>query len=71
MPHLKECLASMNEQNARYLELVSTVLYFDNLPKTEVVEKINKVKAKRRYTEEEIDQAYEYIEELKKIAKPN
>ncbi|KQL51149.1 hypothetical protein AN964_19280 [Heyndrickxia shackletonii] len=71
MPHLKECLASMNEQNARYLELVSTVLYFDNLPKTEVVEKINKVKAKQRYTEEEIDQAYEYIEELKKIAKPN
>jgi len=71
MPFLKECLTSMNEQNARYLELVSTVLYFDNLPKAEVIEKINKVKAKQRYTEEEINQAYEYIEELKKIAKPN
>lgn len=71
MPYLKECISSMNEQNSRYLELVSTVLYFDNLPKAEVIEKINKVKAKQRYTEEEIDQAYEYIEELKKIAKPN
>lgn len=71
MPYLKECLTSMNDQNARYLELVSTVLYFDNLPKEEVVEKINKVKAKQRYTEEEIDQAYQYIDELKKIAKPN
>ena len=71
MPYLQECLTSMNEQNSRYLELVSTVLYFDNLPKAEVIEKINKVKAKQRYTEEEIDQAYEYIVELKKIAKPN
>ncbi|MBS4175376.1 YwgA family protein [Bacillus sp. FJAT-49736] len=71
MPCLKECLTSMNEQNSRYLELVSTVLYFDNLSKEEVVEKINKVKAKQRYTEEEINQAFDYIEELKKIANPS
>jgi uncharacterized protein len=71
IPYLDECLTNMNEQNSRYLELVSTVLYFDNLPKKEVVEKINMLKAKQRYTEEEIDQAYEYIETLKKMAKPN
>lgn len=71
MPHLDECLVDMNEQNARFLELVSTVLYFDHLPRNEVIEKINKVKAKQKYSEEEIDQAYQYIDSLKKIAKPH
>ncbi|MGE8204959.1 YwgA family protein [Heyndrickxia sp. NPDC080065] len=70
MPHLDEILTNMNEQNARFLELVSTVLYFDNLPREEVIEKINTVKAKQKYSEEEIDQAYQYIDSLKKIAKP-
>ncbi|GIN86460.1 hypothetical protein J6TS2_28460 [Heyndrickxia sporothermodurans] len=71
MPHLDECLVNMNEQNSRFLELVSTVLYFDNLPRQEVIEKINKVKAKQKYTEEEIDQAYQYIASLEKTAKPH
>lgn len=71
MPHLDECLVNMNEQNSRFLELVSTVLYFDNLPRQEVIEKINKVKAKQKYTEEEIDQAYQYITSLEKTAKPH
>lgn len=71
MPHLDECLVDMNEQNARFLELVSTVLYFDHLPRNEVIEKINKVKAKQKYSEEEIDQAYQYIDSLKKIVKPH
>lgn len=65
MPFLEDCLEDMNEQNARFLELVSTVLYFDNLPKEEVTEKVFTLKSSQRYTEEEIDQAYAYIEALK------
>ncbi|WP_080843796.1 YwgA family protein [Cytobacillus gottheilii] len=68
MPYLQECLQDMNEQNARFLELVSTVLYFDNLPKEEVKEKVFTLKSKQRYTDEEIEEAYAYIESLKNKA---
>ncbi|MEY2196701.1 YwgA family protein [Neobacillus sp. BF23-41] len=65
MPFLQDCLVDMNEQNARFLELVSTVLYFDNLPKEEVMNKVFSLKASQRYTEAEVDEAYQYIESLK------
>ncbi|MEH7303620.1 YwgA family protein [Neobacillus drentensis] len=65
MPFLQDCLVDMNEQNARFLELVSTVLYFDNLSKEEVTNKVFTLKASQRYTESEIDEAYQYIESLK------
>ncbi|AOH57240.1 YwgA family protein [Peribacillus muralis] len=71
MPALEACLLDMNERNARFLELVSTVLYFDTLEKEEVTEKIFTLKSKQKYTPEEIDEAYEYIEQLKTKAKPN
>ncbi|MFJ7994336.1 YwgA family protein [Peribacillus frigoritolerans] len=71
MPALEACLQDMNGQNARFLELVSTVLYFDTLEKEEVTEKIFTLKSKQKYTLEEIDEAYEYIEQLKTKAKPN
>ncbi|MDQ0974410.1 uncharacterized protein YwgA [Neobacillus niacini] len=69
MPFLQDCLEDMNEQNARFLELVSTVLYFDNLSKEEVTDKVFTLKSSQRYTEEEIDQAYGFIEALKGKAK--
>lgn len=65
MPYLEDCLTDMNEQSARFLELVSTVLYFDNLPKDEVANKVFTLKSSQRYTESEIDEAYQYIEALK------
>ncbi|NRD77229.1 YwgA family protein [Bacillus sp. BRMEA1] len=65
MPFLQELFVDMNVQNARFLELVSTVLYFDNLPKEEVINKVFTLKSTQRYTEEEIDEAYQYIEALK------
>jgi uncharacterized protein YwgA len=68
MPHLEECMQDMNEKNSRFLELVSTILYFENLSK-EVKEKIVSLKSKQRYTEEEIEQAYAYIEQLRSKAK--
>ncbi|MED4202829.1 YwgA family protein [Neobacillus mesonae] len=65
MPCLGDCLLDMNEQNARFLELVSTVLFFDDLPKEEVMNKVFTLKKGQRYTEAEIDEAYQYIESLK------
>ncbi|WP_043930116.1 YwgA family protein [Bacillus sp. EB01] len=69
MPNLEDCFMDMNGQNARFLELVSTVLYFDNLERPEVAEKVFTLKSKQRYTEEEIEQAYSYISGLKEKAK--
>lgn len=69
MPFLQDCLEDMNSQNARFLELVSTVLYFDNLPKAEVANKVFTLKSSQRYTEAEIEEAYNYIESLKGKAK--
>lgn len=69
MPYLTDCLLDMNEQNARFLELVSTVLYFGNLTHEEVAEKIFTLKSKQKYTDEEITDAYAYIDGLKEKAK--
>jgi uncharacterized protein len=69
MPHLQACLCDMNSQNARFLELVSTVLYFSNLDRAEVCDKIFTLKSKQRYTTDEIDAAYDYITSLKNKAK--
>lgn len=68
MENLQPCLQRMNLQSARFLELVSTVLYFDALPKQEVKEKIAVLKNKQCYTDVEINAAYDYIGELKKTA---
>jgi len=65
MPLLADCLVDINNQNARFLELVSTVLYFDNLPKDEVKEKVQTVKKSQKFTDEEFENAYQYIEMLK------
>ena len=69
MPALQECLIDMNEQNARFLELVSTILFFDSLSKEDVIEKIETVKSKQKYTLAEIEDAYAYIERLAQKAK--
>lgn len=58
-------LDRMNGSSARFLELASTVLYFEKLPREEVEEKIFTLKAKSNYTVEEISEAYQWIEELK------
>ncbi len=68
MPDLDVCLRSLNEQSARFLELVSTILYFEDLSKDEVKEKVFTLKSKQRYTEEEIEEAYRYIEQLREQA---
>lgn len=71
IPHLHECFTNMNKETSRFLELVSTILYFEEESKAEVVKKIDTLKKKQQYTIEEIDQAYVYIEDLKKTAIPH
>ncbi|MBY0097457.1 YwgA family protein [Mesobacillus maritimus] len=65
MPQLGDCLKDINTQNARFLELVSTILYFDNLPTDEVKEKVQTVKKSQKFTDDEFANAYQYIEMLK------
>lgn len=65
MPNLENCFTDMNERSARFLELVSTVLYFNSLAREEVAEKVFTLKSKQNYTQEEIDEAYQYIEDLR------
>ncbi|MGG4489475.1 YwgA family protein [Metabacillus idriensis] len=65
MPPLKECMEDLNSQSARFLELVSTVLFFDTLEKEEVMEKVFTLKSKQKYTKEEIEHAYAYIESIR------
>lgn len=55
----------MNEENSRFLELVSTVLYFDNLPYEEMKNKVFTLKSKQRYTDEEVDKALQFVNELR------
>ncbi len=67
LPPLEDFMLGLNEQNSRFLELVSTVLYFEGLEKDEVKDKVFTLKSKQRYTEEEIDEAYQYIEKIRDL----
>jgi uncharacterized protein YwgA len=69
IPPLNGCMKEMNDQNARFLELVSTVLYFDGLQIEEVKEKVFTLKSKQRYTDEEVEEAYQYIDKLREQVK--
>ncbi|WP_134702437.1 YwgA family protein [Ammoniphilus sp. YIM 78166] len=65
--NLSPVLHKMNQSSARFLELVSTVLFFEKLSKAEVREKIQTLKAKSNYSDEEIDEAYTWITELQAL----
>ncbi|MBM4761586.1 YwgA family protein [Bacillus sp. B15-48] len=65
MPQLHDCLMNINTQNARFLELVSTILFFDTLSKDEVIEKVRTVKKSQKYSDEELENAFLYIGKLK------
>ena len=54
----------MQVQSSRFLELVSTLLYFDQLSKKEQIEKVHIVKNKLRFTEIEMTRAFDFIQEM-------
>ncbi|MCK1995667.1 hypothetical protein SAMN04487786_2259 [Paenisporosarcina quisquiliarum] len=61
---LVECINQMKDKSSRFLELVSTLLYFDYLPKEEQIEKLHVVKGKLNFTKEEIDEAFTFVMNL-------
>ncbi|MFD2761050.1 YwgA family protein [Lentibacillus juripiscarius] len=61
MPDMTGQIALLKEKSSRFLELVSTVLYFDGLSRDEVIEKVHTVKPKQNYTELELDEAFRFI----------
>jgi len=61
---LVACINQMKDKSSRFLELVSTLLYFDYLPKEEQIEKLHVVKGKLNFTKEEIDEAFTFVMNL-------
>lgn len=59
-----ELTALLKNQSSRFLELVSTMLYFDHLDKEEVNKKVQEVKKKSNYTEADIDEAWAFIHQI-------
>ena len=61
---LVACINQMKDKSSRFLELVSTLLYFDYLPKEEQIEKLHVVKGKLNFSKEEIDEAFTFVMNL-------
>ncbi|MEK4023551.1 YwgA family protein [Sporosarcina sp. FSL W7-1283] len=61
---LPVCIERLNGKSSRFLELVSTLLFFDQLDKEEQIAKVRIVKNKLNFTDQEMDQAFAFIEEL-------
>ncbi|MRG86247.1 YwgA family protein [Salinibacillus xinjiangensis] len=64
MPNMDEHIEKMSETSSRFLELVSTMLFFEGMPKEEVEEKVLTVKKKQNYTSEELQQAWNFIGDM-------
>lgn len=58
---------ALNAQSSRFLELVSTLFYFDELSRDEQVTKLRVVKAKLNFTDEEIERAFQFIDKLEQF----
>ncbi|WP_240376262.1 YwgA family protein [Bacillus piscicola] len=63
----KEIVPLLNEQSSKFLELVSTMLYFEELPRHEVKEKVFTLKKSQNYSESDIQEAWDFIESLKSL----
>ncbi|MFC0525189.1 YwgA family protein [Pontibacillus salicampi] len=63
-PVMTRFIDQMNGQSSRFLELVSTMLYFDELTRDEIEEKVQAVKSKQNYTAEELQEAWTFIDGL-------
>ena len=63
---LEGFISLMQVKSSRFLELVSTLLYFDHLAKQEQIEKVHIVKSKLKFSDAEMAEAFEFIQELEK-----
>ncbi|MBU5267952.1 YwgA family protein [Virgibacillus proomii] len=65
MPDFSAQVKAMQEKSSRFLELVATLLYFDDLPLEESIAKVYTVKPKQKYTDEEIQDALAFIDDIR------
>lgn len=65
---LAVCVDMMNDKSSRFLELVSTLLYFDHLEKDEQIAKVHIVKNKLNFSEQEMADAFDFIAELQRCS---
>jgi uncharacterized protein len=63
-PNMSELIEKMDSKSSKFLELVSTMLYFDTFPKEEIEQKVLTVKSKQNYTDEDLQEAWAFIEEM-------
>lgn len=61
MPDLGNKIEMLKGKSSRFLELVATMLYFDDLPLEENIQKVHTVKPKQKYTDDEIEEAITFI----------
>ena len=65
MPDIRGKVELLKTKSSRFLELVSTLLYFENLPEEEQIKKLHQVKPKQNFTMEEIQEAYHFITQIR------
>jgi len=53
----------LNDKSARELELIATIIYFKELSKNLIIEKINTLKADKNYSIDEIENAIKFVKE--------
>ena len=61
---LPDFIRKMQEKSSRFLELVSTLLYFDQFDKKEQIEKVQVVKNKLKFSDTEFEEAFNFIDDL-------
>ncbi len=65
MPDMTSKVDMLQAKSSRFLELVSTMFFFDDLPLQENIEKVHTVKPKQKFSDKEIDEAVTFIAKLK------
>ncbi|MFD2616278.1 YwgA family protein [Terrilactibacillus laevilacticus] len=67
METIEPLIQELNNQNSKFLELVSTILYFDDLTREEIIEKVQVVKKKQNYSLDDIEEAFTFIASIKSM----
>ncbi|WP_217586372.1 YwgA family protein [Lentibacillus saliphilus] len=64
MPDLHPYVELLQGKSSRFLELVATMLYFQDLSRHEVQQKVHIVKPKQKYNDKEFAEAWSLIDKL-------
>ncbi|MDI6602227.1 MAG: hypothetical protein QME46_10715 [Thermoanaerobacteraceae bacterium] len=59
-------IEKLNNQKARFLELVATIMYFkqEGYSRDKIISKVKIVKSDKNYTNEEIESAFEFLRDI-------